>query len=921
MAQKLQIEPQKLVGFAPDLDPSTPGIFQTCNNVIPTLIGFKAAASPVNAGLPTLPAPVVGSALISRLDGTDRQFAGTASALYENVGGSWVNQSKPGGYSLGTDSQWRYAGFGQESLAVNGTDVLQTALDGAFSNVPVSIQSITIETPGTGYTSAPTVTIGAPNVVPGTQATATATTSGSLATVSVTAGGAGYAFPPNVTITGGGGDGTAQIQATISGAVTRIYPLFGNTGAGYTSAPTVSITGGGGSGAAAHAIIATQATATAAITSGAVSSVTLVAGPWTTSTLLGVSPLLSGAGYTSAPTVTFSAPTTGTTATGVALVVLMPGGYYAVNGIQITSAGSGYTTAPTVTIAAPTATGEVVGFEITTTGSGYDAFPSITLTGGGFTTQAFAGCDTCSVVNGSNIIDTGAAFTSAPTLTLSPPEINSAVLSGGINPVAKTLTSLIITVPGSGFTAAPTITITGGGATTNATATCTIGAGGYINSVTITSAGAGYTSAPTVTVSPQPTAAGGTATMTATVTQQLTAITITNAGAGYTVNPTVTLSGGGVSDSAQATAIAQIVEAPVGEVLFVANGQVFVCNCSAPQDVAGGDFWFASGIYDQTQWDTENMQTLCAYGQLIDTPGPITAGTSLGPYAVVFKSNSMYFGQQTGYPIGWDFEAISKNVGAPCQEAVVNAGSTVFFIGPDDFYEYQGNGLPIPIGQSVREWFFNTLNPSYKTKMSSYYDQEQRVIYWSFVSNNSQNGELDTCITYNWTTGTWGLMSTVMQGFVQILNGEITYNGLGTLYNDWDNLPDISYNSPFWINFRVTPGYFDNTNTLQALAGASTGASITTNAFGDDLFYSTMQQFKLRFKQEPLSGTAIWQGSTTLGSTSTINITNVSTGPFVVGDARIDVDQNARWHNLILTFTGDFEMLQWYPLMVQTGRN
>jgi hypothetical protein len=498
MAQKLQPQPQKLLGFAPDLDPSTPGIFQTCSNVIPTLIGFKSAASPVNAGLATLANPVLGSALIARLNGTDRQFAGTASHMYENVSGAWVDQSKTGGYALGTSSTWRFAAFGNESLAVNGVDPLQAALDGAFA----------------------------------------------------------------------------------------------------------SVTG-----------------------------------------------------------------------------------------------------------------------------------------------------------------------------------------------------------------------------------------------------------------------------------------------------------------------------APTGKIIFVANGQVFICNCSAPSVVASGNFWFASGIYDQTQWDYTQSQTLCAYGQLIDTPGPITAGTSLGPNAILFKSSSMYFGTQTGYPIGWDFQAISKNVGAQCQEAVVNTGTTLYFIGTDDFYAYQGNGLPVPIGESVRRWFFNTLNPNYRTVMSSFYDQEQRVIYWGFVSNNSLNGVIDTVITYNWTTQTWGRMDTNMQGFVQILNGQITYTGLGGLWSQWQNLPNISYDSSYWINFRITPGYFDSTNTLQALAGTSTGATITTNAFGDDLFYSTMQQFKMRFYAEPTSGTAIWQGRPTLGSGDPSIITNQPTGPFVSSDARIDVDQNQRWHNLILTFTGDFEMLQWYPLLVQTGKN
>ncbi len=306
---------------------------------------------------------------------------------------------------------------------------------------------------------------------------------------------------------------------------------------------------------------------------------------------------------------------------------------------------------------------------------------------------------------------------------------------------------------------------------------------------------------------------------------------------------------------------------------------------------------------------------------MVDTPGPITAGTSLGPNAIIFKSNSMLVGTQEGYPDGWNFQAVSKSVGAPCQEAVVSTGTALYFIGTDDFYAYQGNGLPIPIGERVRRWFFNTINPNYKTKISSYYDQEQRVIYWAFVSNDSLNGQIDTCITYNWSTGTWGRMDLNMQGFVQIINGQITYNEMGVLWAEWQDLPNVSYDSPFWINFRVTPGFFDNTNTLQALAGASTGASITTNAFGDDLFYSTVQQFKMRFYQEPVSGTAVWQGRPTLGAGDPTFITNTNTGPFVNSDARFDVDQNARWHNLILTFNGDFEILQWYPIMVQTGRN
>ena len=62
-----------------------------------------------------------------------------------------------------------------------------------------------------------------------------------------------------------------------------------------------------------------------------------------TSTVASTTITAGGSGYTSAPTVTFTAPPSGTTATGTATVASG-----AVTGITITNAGTGYSTAPTI---------------------------------------------------------------------------------------------------------------------------------------------------------------------------------------------------------------------------------------------------------------------------------------------------------------------------------------------------------------------------------------------------------------------------------------------------------------------------------------------------------------------------------------------------------------------------------------------
>ncbi|MEX1114513.1 MAG: MBG domain-containing protein [Akkermansiaceae bacterium] len=74
-------------------------------------------------------------------------------------------------------------------------------------------------------------------------------TSGSLSGVAVTHGGSGYTSAPVVTVTGGGGSGATATATITSGAVTALN--ITNSGSGYTSNPAIAFSGGGGSGAAA----------------------------------------------------------------------------------------------------------------------------------------------------------------------------------------------------------------------------------------------------------------------------------------------------------------------------------------------------------------------------------------------------------------------------------------------------------------------------------------------------------------------------------------------------------------------------------------------------------------------------------------------------------------------------------------------
>ena len=289
------------------------------------------------------------------------------------------------------------------------------------------VTTITLSNAGTGFTGVPSV-----NIVPatgdtGTGAAATAVLSGAGVTATNVTGGSGYTtatvvFSAPQVVGGTTATGTAVLA---SRGVATI--AVGTAGAGYTNAPTITFTGGGGSGAAA----------TATVSSGAITAINVTA---------------AGTGYTSAPTVVITpnvADTITTPAVATATLTTV-----AIASIAVGNAGSGYTTAPTITITgdgtgatatATIGTSTLTGITITAAGTGYRAIPTVTLVGGG---------------------GTGAAI-------------------GAVTVATSAIQSLTITNPGSGYSAAPTVTLAGGGGGTGAavSATVTSGAGLKINNL------------------------------------------------------------------------------------------------------------------------------------------------------------------------------------------------------------------------------------------------------------------------------------------------------------------------------------------------------------------------------------------------------------------------------------------------------
>ena len=263
-----------------------------------------------------------------------------------------------------------------------GRTATATASIAGFAATTGYINQIFINNDGSGYTSAPTVTIStSPTGNAGDNAVAvgfltTRARITSLERILLTNAGAGYTVAPTITISGGGGTGaaaTCSIETTSSGVLRFVIT---DGGIGYGTAPMVTVN---------HSSVGAAATAGIGV-GGTVNVLTITN---------------AGTGYTGAPTVTVSSPGVEVGTTAVITATISAGG---VTALTITNAGTGYTVAPTLTI----------GNE-----DSIKSFPSGRATG--ISSIGFVGSD--SVVKSIYVSNPGSGYLSVPTVTIADPEI------------------------------------------------------------------------------------------------------------------------------------------------------------------------------------------------------------------------------------------------------------------------------------------------------------------------------------------------------------------------------------------------------------------------------------------------------------------------------------------------------------------
>lgn len=199
-----------------------------------------------------------------------------------------------------------------------------------------------------------------------------------------------------------------------------------------------------------------------------------------------------GSGYTSTPTITIT-PASGDSGYGASATCSLTSG--AISSITIVSNGTNYNKLPIVTITGGGSPGVITGYTSLVAGSGYITAPTLTVTGGGgsgFSGYCVLNTQTLNSTTPITIGSGGTGYTTGQSLIFTGGGGTGAV--GTITVTSGAITAVTITNYGSGFTSAPVVSVNGAGSGAVLTANLS---GASIASLVISNGGSGYTTAPT----------------------------------------------------------------------------------------------------------------------------------------------------------------------------------------------------------------------------------------------------------------------------------------------------------------------------------------------------------------------------------------------------------------------------------------
>ena len=289
----------------------------------------------------------------------------------------------------------------------------------------------------------------------------------------------------------------------------------------------------------------------------------------------------------------------------------------------------------------------------------------------------------------------------------------------------------------------------------------------------------------------------------------------------------------------------------------------------------------------------------------------IITATPTSRQILVWTDQALYSMQLLGPPFTFGVSLLGDNIRIAGPNVVVGVNDTVYWMGQENFYVYDGRIQAIPC--TVRDYVFNDMNNQQSFKFHGGSISSQTEVWWFYCSSSSS--EIDRYVVYNYTEKawyygtlvrtTWNDRGTGLRSFPQA-TGTDNY-----LYNHESGLDDFSTGSAVAINAYIESSDFDIGDGQQFMLinrilpdltfnGSTTNSpsalfTIQSRDFSGDSFAESPSGSAVRTATSPVEQYTDQVFVRARGRQLSIKIQNTDTGvKWRLGAPRIDVRADGR---------------------------
>lgn len=298
-----------------------------------------------------------------------------------------------------------------------------------------------------------------------------------------------------------------------------------------------------------------------------------------------------------------------------------------------------------------------------------------------------------------------------------------------------------------------------------------------------------------------------------------------------------------------------------------------------------------SAINDPTDW-TVSSATQADYQDLASNAfnggGAVRAISGGDDYGVILQDFTIRRMTYSGSPTIFQIDETLPGYGCISHSCIAQVGDSIFLLGQDGFYVVTNGAQLQPIGEGkVNRTFFNKVNPSKISLVSTAIDGLNKCIYWFYPGKGfSRPTEV---VIYNYAFNKWSW-------------GEIT---LDFAFTGW---PRIGYSS-------LTPVCFSWSHTLSYFDGNALSARIETA----EKQYTPGLMTHIS-SVRPLVDRAINSPQVKLGFRNRQQDVTVYTDASTSNDyGECEFRNEARYHSVRLDLSGNFEWALGYDITLSPG--